>query len=44
VLSREEDGDELLLGVLVLFEIACLLLTRLAGSYMPLSRWTKPAL
>jgi hypothetical protein len=32
VLSRDEDGDELLLGVLVLLEIACLLFTRLAGS------------
>ncbi len=42
VLSRDEDGDELLLGVLVVFEIACLLRTRLAGSYVPLSRWTRP--
>ena len=32
VLSRDEDGDELLLGVPVLFEIVCLFRTRLAGS------------
>jgi len=44
VLSRDDDGDELLLEVPALFETAGLLRARLAGSYRPLSRWTRPAL
>ncbi len=44
VLSREDDGDELLLEVPALFVTAGLLRARLAGSYRPLSRWTRPAL
>jgi len=41
--SKEEDGEELLLGVLIAFGIVALLLTRLAGSYIPLSFCTSPA-
>jgi hypothetical protein len=37
VLSRDEDGDELLLGVPKVFAPICLLLARLAGSYVPFS-------